>query len=149
MNKRFFFIAINILVFSISLYLLLNSSTILSTSISKTINIPIGSFLTWLGIISLPSLLLCSFKKLYQPKTSFQNIFSKIFKVLILFAILWLPFCYYLAGNIAFNFSNTSNFQGGQTAMKIFWNYTYSIVTLTLSVTLLYLFLSIFIKRKK
>jgi len=48
-----------------------------------------------------------------------------VLKAIILLAILWVPISYLLAGNIAFTFTESITFQGGQQAMKLFWYFIY------------------------
>ena len=136
-NRKLWFLA-SLAVFITALVLLFTGSPILDRSMSKTANIPWGTLITWLGMISSPLSVLLGIKNFRRPGNSFQKYLSLSLKTLILLALLWAPICYLLAGNIAFNFSGTEGFQGGQTAMKWFWRYSYGIPIL--SIVLLVIF---------
>ena len=120
------------------LYLLVTGSPLLEKSLSSTQNIPLGNLLTWMGMIALPLSIYWGSKGLRQPDSTVRKYLSVLLKCLILLALLWVPICYLLAGNIAFNFSGTEEFQGGQIAMKWFWRYSYGLPIVTIGVLLAY-----------
>ncbi|MBT8236911.1 MAG: hypothetical protein KJO04_12005 [Bacteroidia bacterium] len=138
MKNRKLWLLGSLVIFIAALTLLFTGSPVLDRSMSKTANIPWGTLITWLGMISLPLSLYLSAKKLRRPVSKIQKYLSLILKALIFLAILWVPICYLLAGNIAFNFSSGEGFQGGQTAMKWFWRYSYGIPIATIVLFLLY-----------
>ena len=144
-NRKLWFLA-SLAVFITALVLLFTGSHILDRSMSKTANIPWGTFITWLGMISLPLSLFLGIKRVRRPDSRIETYLSKTLKALIILAILWAPICYLLAGNIAFNFSGTEGFQGGEAAMKWFWRYSYGIPIASIVALLLYWITRIFRK---
>ena len=136
-NRKLWFLT-SLVIFIAVLTLLITGSPLLDKSMSKTANIPWGTLITWLGIISLPLSVYVSSKTLRLPESSLESYLSNILKAILILAFLWVPICYLLAGNIAFNFSETEGFQGGQTAMKWFWRYSYGIPIATLVILIVY-----------
>ena len=141
--RRLLFI-LSVIVFITVSVLLTTGSKWLLISLSKTSNIPSGTFITWLGLIALPSLILLGTNKLYFPKSSIDKLFRKFILFALLLAILWVPVSYFLAGNISFTFSEKDTFQGGQKAMQWFWYFTYGIPIYSLSIILIYGIISLF-----
>ncbi|MDH3697928.1 MAG: hypothetical protein OEQ81_04635 [Flavobacteriaceae bacterium] len=146
MENRKLFLLGSLVIFIVALTLLFTGSPILDRSLSTTSNVPWGTWITWLGMIALPFSIYWSSKGLREPDTRLRKLLSNILKIIIILALLWAPICYLLAGNIAFNFSEVEGFQGGQTAMKWFWRYSYGIPIVTIGVLLLY-WVSHFIKK--
>lgn len=127
MNKRIFWFLGSLAVFIASLTLLVTGSSLLDKSMSQTHNIPWGNLTTWLGMIALPLSVYWGSNKLRRPDTGFRKYLFLLLKGLIILGILWVPISYLLAGNVAFNFSSTEGFQGGQSAMRWFWRLSYGI----------------------
>lgn len=138
-------IGISLFLFVVSAYLLFTASPLLTLGLDEADTIPLGTFITWIGIIAFPSFLFFSIGDLYSPKSSLASWFSKLLKALIILAILWVPISALLAGNLSFSFSEKSSFQGGQLAMQWFWYFTYFLVVAPVIVTLVYKLLSFFI----
>lgn len=91
-------------------------------------SIPAGTFITWVGMIALPMVFYFSFAGVRQPRSSADKKFSWAWKACLFLAISWVPVSYLLAGNFSFTFSEKTTFQGGQTAMQLFWYFTYTVV---------------------
>ena len=127
-----------ILVFILALILLFTGSTVLEYAILKDPYLPIGTLITWLGMISLPYAIYWGIKEIRQPSRKTTRLLSSVLKVILALAILWAPICYLLAGNLAFNFSEVEAFQGGQSAMRWFWRYSYGLPITSLGVFLAY-----------
>ena len=125
-------------VFFASLIMLVSGTPFLEKSMSQTRNIPVGTLTTWLGMIALPLSVYWGTKHLRQPDTRFRTFLSIFLKCLIILGILWVPICYLLSGNIAFNFSEVEGFQGGQSAMRWFWRYSYGLPIATIVLLLTY-----------
>lgn len=124
MKKFHISLAITLLVAA----LLITGSPLLLIGLDAADTIPSGTFITWLGLVSLPLTMLWGFKTLQQPTNSFTRTLATLLKISIALSVLWVPVSYLLAGNISFNFSEKATFQGGFTAMQWFWRYTYGIV---------------------
>lgn len=127
MKYRKTLLYISIIIFLISTTLLVTGSSLLTRPLGGNDGIPLGNITTWLGIISIPILILFSHKSFYNSDTTFLS-FSNVLKALILLSVFWLPICYLLAGNFNFSFTEKAEFQGGQLASRIFWYFTYFIV---------------------
>ncbi|MEM6685375.1 MAG: hypothetical protein AAF617_06215 [Bacteroidota bacterium] len=123
-RKTYFFIALSL---TVSVALLLVTGSFLLTLSLGSASIPLGTFITWIGMISFPLTIYFGIKELQTPSNTYNKILSKLLKTIILLGILWVPISYLLAGNLSFTFSETQTFQGGQVAMKWFWYLSYSI----------------------
>lgn len=130
----------------ISLFLLVTGSSLLTLALDRSDRIPLGTFITWAGMISLPLTLYWGCRELRNPTTTLNIILAGSLKVIILLGILWVPISYLLAGNLSFSFSDKETFIGGQTAMKWFWCLSYGIGIGTLFIWIIYLLAIIFRK---
>jgi len=117
-----FYLSLLITVLVISL--LVTGSSMLNLSIG---GIPLGTFITWSGMICLPLSIYLGISALRAPTTMISRILSLFLKLLLISGILWLPIAYLLAGNLSFTFSEKATFQGGQAAMRWFWRLSYGI----------------------
>ena len=127
MNKRktYFYTAL-ILTLSV-IILLVTGSSLLTMSLSSDQSIPLGTFITWAGMVSLPLTIYWSVNELRKPTKKINRIISAFLKIIIAFGILWVPIAYLLSGNLSFTFSEKNTFQGGQAAMRWFWRLSYGI----------------------
>lgn len=146
MNRRVVLFLGSLLITVTVSFLLITGSKILNASTMGDARIPAGTWITWLGMISLPVAILSGNKGLYTPGSKTNRFFSLALKVLISLAIMWVPICYLLSGNLSFTFSEKSEFQGGQTAMRIFWYFSYMLVGLPLLLLILYKVRSILVR---
>jgi hypothetical protein len=124
-RKTYFFSAL-IVAFS-TLILLVTGSSVLVLALDKNNSIPLGTLITWAGLISLPLAIYWGVKELREPTKVLTMILSIFLKIIILLGILWVPISYLLAGNLAFTFAEKDAFQGGEAAMKWFWRLSYGI----------------------
>lgn len=147
MNKvRILFFGFLVL-FLVMLYLLLTGSKWLTYSLNEANDLPLGTFITWAGMISFPLCIYWGVKPLRQPVHNFHKWLSWILKVVIVLALLWVPVSYGLSGTMSFNFSEKETFQGGQLAMQWFWRFSYGIPLGSLLVFLGYALSLLFVKR--
>ena len=149
MKKSKIFFYLSLAVFFFSLYLLVSASSLLTYSMGPEDTVPLGSFITWAGLIALPMSLYWGSVKFRMPEGTFYKVLSSTLKITILLALLWLPISYGMAGNMNFNFGQSPSFQGGQTAMKIFWFISFTIPSITLVLFLLHLLIPLFNSRAK
>ncbi len=126
---------------------LVTGASILTRPTFGSAQIPAGTWITWIGFIALHMAILTGSRRLYTPESNTDRNFSYVIKAFLILAILWVPICYLLAGNMSFSFSEKVQFQGGQTAMKIFWYFNYALAGLPLGVLLIHLIRSFFIAR--
>lgn len=149
MSRSKILFIISLLIFLFSAFLLMTGSSVLLFELNKDPYIPLGTLITWLGIIALPMSIYWGVKNFRVPKRPIHKFLSNLLKLIILLAVLWVPISYGLAGNWSNTFTESATFQGGQLAMKIFWTLSYGIPLLAISVLLIHLCLSLIKSSKK
>ena len=147
MSKRSLGLLVSLIIFGLSLYLLVTGSSVLLISLSNSSNIPLGTFITGLGMIALPFVFFFSIKGFRKPQSKTEKVFALLLKILIALAVLWIPISYLLAGNISNTFTEKTEFQGGQLAMKIFWFNSYFTAAAPLVLGIVYGLYSLFRKK--
>ncbi len=125
MRKTYFYSAL-FLTLSV-IILLITGSPLLTTALDRDNSVPFGTFITWVGMISLPLTIYWGIKALRKPSNQLNRFLSGFLKIILLLGILWVPISYLLAGNLSFSFSEKETFQGGQEAMRWFWRLSYGI----------------------
>lgn len=148
MKNRKIWLFISLIVTLLVIILLITGSKVLTISLDENDTIPLGTFITWIGLISLPLAVLLSIKELRIPTRTFNSILSRLLKTILILAILWVPISYLLAGNISFTFGEKTSFQGGQIAMKWFWRLCYTIAVGPILILVMYWFSVLFMKKK-
>lgn len=128
MKNRKPWLILCIIITLISFYLLLTGSRLLTILIIEKIQLPLGTISTWFGFIGLSSSVYLGVKNLRRPQNWMEKLLSQQLKASLTLSILWILISYLLAGNLTFTFSESRTFQGGQSAMKIFWTLNYAIV---------------------
>ena len=148
MNKRkiYFYTAL-ILTLSV-IILLVTGSSLLTIALDRDKSIPLGTLITWIGMISLPLTIYWGIKELRKPLSKLNRMLSGCLKISIILGVLWVPISYYLAGNLSFTFSEKDTFQGGQDAMKWFWRLSYGIGIGAILPLIIYWISLLFIKDK-
>ncbi len=148
MKKNTLGLFLSLSIFVLSVYLLVTSSPALEYPLGNNDTIPLGNFITWAGLIALPMSLYWGIGKLRRPQGSTYRTLSAGLKFLILLSLLWLPVSYGLSGNMNFNFGGTTSFQGGQTAMTLFWGLSLGIPVTSFFLLFLHLLLEAFHRLK-
>jgi len=128
--------------------LLVTGSSLLTIALNSDETIPLGTLITWTGIISLPLTIYWGIKELRKPSGKLNRFLSGFLKIIIVLGILWVPISYLLAGNLSFSFSEKETFQGGQVAMRWFWRLSYGIGIGTILTMIIYWISLIFRKNK-
>ena len=132
-----------LLIFILVLTLLMTGSSILTVPMYEGSSIPMGTPITWMGLIALPLTIYFGVGEIRNPKKR-HKLFNQLLKFFVGLAVLWVPISYLLAGNLSFSFSGTATgFQGGQLAMKLFWGYTYGIAILPVLLLIIHWFLKL------
>ena len=126
-------------VFAFAGFCLFTGSSLLEIPLYPGSRIPLGTPITWAGFMALPLVILTGFAELYTPMTKPDRCFAGILRFLLYPAILWLPISYFLAGNASFSFTETDTFQGGQTAMQIFWAFNLALALAPVLFSIVYL----------
>ncbi|WP_019038496.1 hypothetical protein [Psychroflexus tropicus] len=67
--------------------------------------IPLGTFMSWFGMIALPPSIYWGVKEFRQPTRKVTKYLSVLLKVILILGILWVPISYVLAGNLSISFS--------------------------------------------
>lgn len=138
MDKRKIFFYGSLVATLSSIILLATGSSLLTLALDNSNSIPLGTFITWTGMISLPSTIYWGFKELRKPSNKVNRILSRMLKIIIILGILWVPISYLLAGNLSFSFSQRESFQGGVDAMSWFWRLSYGIGIGSISIPIVY-----------
>lgn len=146
-SKLFCFIALTITF--VVILLLVTGAPVLLIALNDANTIPLGTFITWAGMIALPLSMYWGIKELRKPSNKPNRILSILLKIIIALAFLWVPISYGLAGNFSFTFTEKATFQGGQIAMKWFWYLCYGIGIGSVVIPLRYWFLVVIAKLKK
>jgi hypothetical protein len=138
MNRRkaYFYTALGVSVAVMAL--LITGSFVLTIPLDQEGRVPLGTFITWAGMISLPLSVYWGVKDVRRPSTKLQVILSITLKIIIILGLCWVPISYFLAGNLSFTFSEKATFQGGQSAMRWFWILSYGIGAGTLLVLIVH-----------
>ena len=148
MTSHKFWFWLSLFVFLIALILLLTGSPLLTLALSENPEFPLGNLITWAGLIALPMCILLGSKGLRNPHTQFGRILKAALKGVVVLAVLWVPLSALLAGNLTNTFSEKASFQGGQTAMRLFWIYSYSLASVPLLILIFSGLLRFFSKKK-
>jgi hypothetical protein len=140
-SQPYFFACLAIIIIVITL--LISGSSILTVPIYEGSSIPMGTPITWMGLIALPLTIYFGVKKFRDHNTTYK-LLNQLLKFSVGFAFLWVPISYLLSENLSFSFSGTAtDFQGGQLAMKLFWGYTYGIAILPMILLIIHWFLKL------
>ena len=148
MKKRKIYFLAALAVTSGILSLLISGSSLLTIALDNEGTIPLGTFITWAGMISLPLTIYWGIKEMRTPTKKTNVVLAGFLTILIALGILWVPIAYLLAGNISFTFSEKETFQGGQAAMRWFWRLTYGIGIGAILTIVIY-WISLLIKKDK
>ena len=147
MRKRNFLFLASLTILLVAGFLLITGAPVLTTPLPGNPSLPMGTLLTWAGILSLPLSIYFGVERFRKPARATDKFIANALKVLIILSILWAPICYLLAGNLSFSFTEKAGFQGGQTAMKTFWYFNYLLVVAPIMLLLLYGLLHLFYKK--
>lgn len=115
---------IPLLIFVLSAYYLISGSDLLVKPLSYDPYIPLGTVITWFGLISMELLLYILTINTIQKKGWFSMLIRTSVLMLLILSIAWAPTAFALSGNFAFNFIDSPNILG-ITASKIFWSFSY------------------------
>jgi len=84
---------------------LVTGSSLLMIALDDSNSIPLGTFITWAGMIALPLSVYWGIKELRKPSKKLNRILAGFIKIIIILGILWVPISYLLAGNLSFSLS--------------------------------------------
>ena len=147
MNKNSIWFVCSIVVTICVIVLLVTGSPLLTMALNEAGSIPLGTFITWAGMLALPLAIYWGISSLRTPVELWDKILSIALKIILILAILWVPLSYLLAGNLSFSFSEKASFQGGQTAMLWFWRLSYGIAVGSVLILIIH-WITLLFKRK-
>ena len=139
-------IYIPIIILVSSLFLVVTGSPILNKPFIKDSTLPLGTLISWIGIIALTLTIYCIFNKIHSYNSKNHKILRYVFKGIISLASIWGFIGFLFANNWAFTFQNHDKFRGSIYASLFFWIYT---ATLVLFPILLIIILLLFSMAKK
>ena len=148
MPKQKIYLFISLFIVAATVILLVTGSPILTKTLSANSKVPLGNLITWAGFMALPLSIYFGVNRLYDPKKPRDKTLALLLRFSILLAFLWAPVSYLLAGNPSFTFSEKATFQGGQSAMKIFWYFSYAIVAFPLLLFIMFGSLNLMFRKR-
>lgn len=138
MDRRKVWFCVSLTVTLTVTVLLVTGSPLLTVALDNDDTIPLGTFITWAGMMALPLTIWWGVRELRNPAGNLNTFLARFLTAILILAILWVPISYLLAGNLSFSFSEKESFQGGQTAMKWFWYLSYGIAVGSILILLIY-----------
>ena len=136
-RNRLVFI-ISLLVFLTVLGLLITGSNLLTISLAKNPEIPLGNMLTWLGLMAFPLMLFTGIRSVRQPRSQLDKAMRLLLWVSLFLAVLWPFVSFYLADNWSFNFKRQLVFRGSDRAGRLFWYNNYLLSGLPIAIFLIH-----------
>lgn len=121
-------IYIPIVILVSSLFLVVTGSPILNKPLIKDSALPLGTLISWIGIIALTLTIFYIFNKIHSSGSTNHKILRYVFKGIISLASVWGFIGFLFANNWAFTFQNHDKFRGSIDASRFFWIYTATIV---------------------
>ena len=110
------------------LAILLLRPSVLVSPILEDPYIPMGNLIFSVAFIAFPVFLDMASRGFSLPYSGMKKNILTAFKVAVIFAVLWWPISYMLAGNFSNSFRNQAEFVGSAEAGRWFWGYSYFIV---------------------
>ena len=122
----------------VSAFLLVTASPILGRPVPGLGAMPVGTLVSWIGIVALPLAIYSGLGGLHPPRRATDCVMNAVMKALLILAVAWVPICYALSGNLAFTFESNSGFRGSETALFYFFYGTIAQVIAPILVMLVY-----------
>ena len=135
-----------ILIVFITFSLLIMGSEALTWALMKDPYIPLGNVLTWLAVISIPVGVYLGVRRTRQPQSKFDRIFKVLVIAAIILGVLWYPVSWYLADNFSGSFGGSGEFRGSARAGEYYWFYIYLVIGFPLILWIAHLLMRLFKK---
>lgn len=119
---------ISSLVLMTCIFLVVTGSSFLTMPVIKGTSFPVGTVVSWLGLLALSATIFFIFSNIYDSDNPGGHIFRRALQCFIVLAALWGFIGYFLAGNWAFTFHNHDDFRGSIEASEVFMYFTASLV---------------------
>ena len=146
---RSIFRVLPLLILVTSFIILLQGSPILILPVFEGSDIPGGTVIAWLGLITLPLSILVGVRYIRKPISVVYRFYKRAFFIYTMLGLCWGLFAYLLSGNWAFTFSSEQAFKGSDAAFNMFLAYTVFTVILSLFTFVIFLIHHLIIKLKK
>lgn len=117
--------------------ILLLYPSLLVAPLVKDPYVPFGNLIFWAAFIAFPIFLDNVSRGFTIPYPGMKSRIQKAFKWAVLFALLWWPISYLLAGNFSNTFQNQEEFVGSTEASQWFWGYSYFVVLFPIALWLM------------
>ncbi|MHC1732664.1 MAG: hypothetical protein AB9888_11650 [Bacteroidales bacterium] len=137
---------LSLIIFVSCLFLIVTGSPILNVPLFKESAFPLGTIVSWIGLIAFTFTIYLISNKIHRANISVHKIIRIAFGSTVILALLWGLIGFLFAGNWAFTFQNHDAFRGGIEASRCFWIFT---STLVLMPVLLFLVLVLMLLIKK
>lgn len=135
-------IYIPIIILVSSLFLVVTGSPILNKPFIKDSTLPLGTLISWIGIIALTLTIYCIFNKIHRSNSKNHKILRYVFKGIISLASIWGFIGFLFANNWALTFQNHDKFRGSIDASLFFWIYTATLVLFPILLIIILLLIS-------
>ena len=119
---------ISSIIFMACLLLIVTGSPILSKPVQQDSAFPIGTIISWAGLVALVNTTYLVFNKISHSYQSNFKLLRFAFRSLLILASTWGLAGFLFAGNWAFTFQNQDEFRGSIEASQYFLGYTATIV---------------------
>lgn len=120
------------------IFLIVTGSPILNVPLYKESAFPLGTIVSWIGLIAFTFTMCFAFNKIHRANNSIHKIIRIVFGGIVILASIWGLIGYLLAGNWAFTFQNHDEFRGSIEASRYFWICTASLVLLPILLFLIF-----------
>ena len=132
-----------------SCILLLQESPLLTLPLSEGADIPGGTVIAWLFLITLPLSILLGIRYIRKPTSKVYRFYRRAFSLYTLLGLGWGIISYLLSGNWSYIFSSKEVFKGSEAAFNMFMAYTAFVFLASLLTFIIFLVHHFFIKLKQ
>ncbi|MBN2861586.1 MAG: DUF1705 domain-containing protein [Bacteroidales bacterium] len=132
---------ISLIILISCLILVVTGSPILNVPLYKDSAFPLGTLVSWIGLITVTFAIYLTSNKIHRTNNSIRQIIRIVSGSTIILALLWGLIGFLFAGNWAFVFQNHDEFRGSIEASRYFWIFTASLVLLPVLLILTVLFM--------
>jgi hypothetical protein len=119
---------ISLLILITCLFLIVKGSAVLNMPVIKGTAFPVGTIVSWIGLIALAVTLFSIFNKICNSLGPGARILRYVYLGFTILAALWGFIGFFLAGNWAFTFHNHDDIRGSIEASEVFMYFTASLV---------------------
>jgi hypothetical protein len=129
--------------------LLLQESPLLTLPLLEGSDIPGGTIIAWLFLITLPLSILLGIRYIRKPTSVVYRFYRRAFSLYTILGLGWGILTYLLSGNWSYTFSSEMIFKGSEAAFNMFLAYTVFTVLLSVLTFIIFLIHHLIIKLKQ